>query len=151
MISEQERQAIDAVRVCGQKCRGTWGLFITKDDLADLDRLLQKIYLSPAERLRISTIVDWTAKRASQKKVRARYASPKGVDWPADRVISYIKVLTGRDQDHARLVNRVGWNDVDSSTGHWCHAMLNIDQAIALKIGRGIVGKYETQLTGQHR
>jgi len=143
-----EEKASDAVRELGRKCRETWGLFISEGDLIALDHLLNQRFLSKPERDEVISIVDWTNRRASKKRAKANRSPESGVDWPEERVASYIQQLTALDQDNAKKLNHVGWNAVESPTGHWCAAMLRIDRAAAIKIGRGIVGKYQKQIEG---
>ena len=146
-----EQKASDAVREHGRQCRETWGLFIPEADLILLDHYINQKFLSKPERAEVISIVDWTNRRASKKRAKANRSTIVGVDWTEEKVASYIQALTGLDQDHARLLNARGWGATDSPAGHWCAAMLKIDRAAAIKIGRGIVGKYQGQLEGSRK
>lgn len=94
--------------------------------------------------------------RATVNKTIARQAmAVRGqktdlVNWADDIVARAIEVLTHADSDHATVANTAGWSSRDSSTGHWCPALLKSGDAddlrIAILSGRALVGKYEGQL-----
>lgn len=68
-----------------------------------------------------------------------------GVDWPDHHVAHVIRTMTKLDDDRAETLNHLGWGQEASSKGHYCNAMLAIDRARGIAVGRLIVEHYRKQ------
>ena len=97
----------------------------------------------------LKDLVQQTEAKSRTMLRRARTEENPGVDWPEIEVIDAIRRLTGLDSDRATIDNGEGWNKPDSPTGHWCAAILDIDQQAAVKVARWLVGKYATSQLGR--
>ena len=130
-----------------RELRSEWGDFVAQK--GRVDELADKDSLTFGEQIEARGLIRATKKKADDRTARAAEAKRQGVDWPDERIERYIVELTQRDQDRAQLRNRSGWGAAHSSTGHFCFAMLKRDRALALKVGRTIVGHFTQQMGDQ--
>lgn len=139
--------AIPALIQRAQTCLDTWGEFASRPER--IRSLIKQGDLGSGEYHYLKGLIDATERRAGDRAVKAKAAAyiPAGDSDLSDaEVTAAIRLLTGRDSDHAELANGEGWSAGDSATGHWCYAMLSTDPAAAIAVARGIVGKYKRQL-----
>lgn len=139
--------AIPALLQRAQACLDTWGEFASRPDRMRL--LIKQGALGSGEFYYLKGLIDATERRAGKRAVSARAAAylPAGDSDMSDAdVTAAIRLLTGRDADHAEYANGEGWSAGDSATGHWCHAMLATDAPAAITMGRTLVRKYKRQL-----
>jgi hypothetical protein len=94
----------------------------------------------------LCAIIDRTNREAAEMAGTVRKAKPAGVDWPDAVVVVGIRLLTALDADRARDPNKVGWSRSTSPGGHWATAMLDVDPALAIKLGRTLLAKHLRQL-----
>lgn len=146
-LPHEQPEQISALLARAKSCLAKWGDFATR-----ADRMLElstQSTLSEDEFGYLRRILEATEDRAVKRATQAKCAfyTPAGDSEISDaEVAAGIRLLTRRDADHARNANSEGWSAGDSSTGHWCYAMLSVDAAAAIAVGRTIVGKYKRQL-----
>ncbi|SDG83924.1 hypothetical protein [Pelagibacterium luteolum] len=151
-IAKAKAMVEDAVKAA-RDCERKWGEFcVRKSALRSL--LAQhddpdRDGLTHPQVMLLKDLVQQTEAKSREMLRRAQREYNPGVDWPEIEVIEAIKKLTGRDSDRATIDNGIGWNKPDSPTGHWCAAMLDIDRAAAVKVGRWLVGKYGVSQLGR--
>lgn len=146
-LPHEQPEKVAALLARARDCLAKWGDFATRADrMAALSR---QASLTETEwhylRRILEATEDRAAKRAQQAK-RAVYIPAVDSDMSDAEVTAAVRLLTRHDADHAQDANNEGWSAGDSSTGHWCYAMLAIDPAAAIAVARGIVGKYQRQL-----
>lgn len=138
---------IAGLRARAAECLATWGDFTScAERVADL---LAQSEFTETEFRDLARQIEHTGYRAATRaqKAKRELYRPSGDSHMSDAdVVAAIRFLAGRDADHARDPNDEGWNSGHSSTGHWCYAMLAIDPAAAIAVGRTLVGKYQRQL-----
>jgi hypothetical protein len=139
------RGAVDTDRQLARDVLMTWGLFIGKKDHARLVELLAQDVLSYPDRCKINAIAG-TVDALAYGVIYDAGEKTVGVDWDDERVDRYVRTLSARDADRAGKRNRKGWNALDTAAGHFCNAILERDRALALRIARTIVGKYQLQI-----
>lgn len=140
-------EEVAGLRARAAECLATWGDFTSCSER--VCSLLAQSEWNDSEFHDLARQIENTGYRAyaRAKKARRELYKASGDSHMSDAdVISAIRYLTGRDADHARDPNDEGWNAGHSSTGHWCYAMLSIDPAAAIAVGRTLVGKYQRQL-----
>jgi hypothetical protein len=134
---------VDEARNKAKDCLSRWGEFTVQK--ARLHKLAAAETLGYSDFREIDRIVRQTVRKAEKKKADAA-GFEGGVTWPSEIIVDALRFLTEQDDDRASVQNRLGWSSSDSSTGHWCLAMIGSDPDRAVAVGRTIVGKYERQL-----
>lgn len=139
--------AIPALLQRAAACMEKWGEFASRSDR--MRKLTGQGHLSYSDFYYLRGLVEATDRRARDRAAKAKATPyiPAGDSELSDaEVVAGIRLLTHHDADHAQDANGEGWSAGDSSTGHWCYAMLSTDPAAAIAVGRTIVGKYKRQL-----
>lgn len=140
-----KRQAIadrrDSALGRAQQQRDRWGRFCS-----GYHRIfeLEVKMLTDAECDLLDEYAKSTIARAAAMRRRAEVAEG-GVDWSDDLVVEALQLMSNLDDDVGEFANRAGWDIVHSAPGHWCVAMLEEDRALAIRLGRTIVGHYDTR------
>lgn len=148
-VEQHRRERVLEVQKMGRETLERWGEFAERK--AKLRELVDAVDLDPFGVMTIIKIVRATDRKATLRRATAsRQIDDASVDWSDKIVASAIEILTQSDGDRAAVRNSSGWSSSDSSTGHWCAAMLRTgdaeEKALAIKSGRGLVGKYAGQL-----
>jgi len=128
--------------------REKWGTYTSDGWL--FDKIVRNgRYVSEYDENKIREAMRRTETRAAARAEKAKaapYLLAGDNDMSDAEVAAAIRLLTRADSDHARDANGAGWSACDSSAGHYCYAMLSIDYAAAIALGRTLVGKYQRQL-----
>ena len=148
-VENHRRGRVAEVQQMGRETLDRWGEFTERK--AKVRELVDAPDLDPFGVLTLLKLVRATNNKSIVRRAMAsRGAKGDLVNWPDESVTRAIQVLTHADGDHATVANRAGWSSSDSSTGHWCAAMLksgNVDdRVVAIRAGRALVGRYEGQL-----
>lgn len=131
----------EEIRAEAREMLDTWGAFV-----ADKKRVRALVAierpLTTHEGRQLSAVIRKTKLKLIQ--MDALQVSG-GVDWPDHHVAHVIRTMTRLDGDRAEELNHLGWGQEASAKGHYCNAMLKIDRARAIAVGRLIVGHYRAQ------
>jgi hypothetical protein len=146
--SMADTDLITAAQAAGRACWQQWHSFcVNKKRLLEFTNVDARISMTQAAWL--LDLVDQTTAKAEHLRDNL-IASDNAVDWSDDDVTAAVESLCWHDSDQAREANGAGWSKADSSRGHWCHGMIKrggADRSIGIDAARGIVGKYNRQLT----
>ena len=148
-VEARRRERVREVQAMGRHTLKKWGEFTERK--AKLRELVDAADLTHFQVVSLLKLVRATDSKAIVRRAMA-LRGQKGdlVNWADDIVVRAVEVLTYVDGDHATVANKAGWSSSDSSTGHWCAALLKSGDAderrVAILAGRGLVGKYLLQL-----
>lgn len=148
VVEQRRRDRVIEVQKLGRETLERWGEFTERK--SKMRELVDAVDLSHFEVVSLLKLVRATDAKAIVRRAMAVCGVKDDlVNWADDVVAQAIEVLSHADTDHATVANKAGWSSSDSSTGHWCAAMLKgdpDDRRIAILAGRGLVGKYLVQL-----
>lgn len=124
-----------------------WGMAFK--DGAKAEAILAEEFILQGDARKLQKLLTDNAGKQRRAADRVAASEPRGPQTCSDDVIeTAIIALTGLDEDKSTVPNREGWGGSTTAVGHWCHAMLRVNRALAIKEGRRLIalGKHEAQL-----
>lgn len=144
---EPHRVYVDKLRAeAASELRG-WGMAF-KDSAKARAIISEELILQGDARKLQKLLTDNAGKQKRAAERAAASVSRGPLECSDDVIEEAIIALTGLDEDGSTIPNFEGWGGSTTAGGHWCHAMLKRDRAIAIKEGRRLIalGKHEGQL-----